>query len=255
MINRGIAICHYNRTSNLEQIISKVQETAPVNCKIFVCDDGSDVGVHNNSIIESVETICSKLKIPCIVGPNKGVAANKNRALWALQDCHFLTILEDDLVPIKKGWFEAYETAACLSGIHHFCRVQNKEVEESVYDFHKYMTQNNLTPIYGPSPRGDLTFLTKEVIRRVGAFNPKFIGAGYAHGEWTERVVKTGLIPHPLKYVDIREARDSFEQVGDTTGGRWGLPKEEINQQILRNKKVLKKLQRTGYTFHPLVLG
>jgi hypothetical protein len=150
---------------------------------------------------------------------------------------------------------EDYERAASLSGIHHFCRVQNKEVEETIPGFSNFMITEGLTPLFGPSPRGDLTFLTSSVLKKVGGFNPNFIGAGYAHGEWTARIIKEGLVPHPLKYVDILEARNKFEQIGDTEGGRWVQDASLIQAQIKNNRKLLKQLQRTGYIYHPLVLA
>jgi len=253
---RGVAICHYNRVLTLEKLITRVIDTVPQDCRVVVCDDGSDAVFSPQEVHDiSASDICRKIGVPLIQGRNLGVSANKNRALWALQDCHFMCILEDDLFPNAPGWMEDYERASSLSGVHHFCRVQDKEVEETISSFSNFMISEGLTPIFGPSPRGDLTFLTSRVLKEVGGFNPAFIGAGYAHGEWTARVVAAGLIPHPLKYVDIQEARNKFEQIGDTEGGRWLQPNSLIQTQIKNNRKLLKQLQRTGYIYHPLVLS
>lgn len=269
---RGIGICHYNRLEQLDEIIKAVKNTAPVESRIVVCDDGSDTLIlqdikgsiitradkpirdFKGTITADAARIARKNNVLFLTGPNLGVAANKNRALWALQDCQYICILEDDLKPVQKGWFEIYEKAAQLSGIHHFCRVQDKEVPESVSSFSAYMKQNNLTPIYGPSPRGDLTFLTGAVVNRIGAFNPRFRGCGYAHGEFSNRVKRGGLINHPLHWVDIKEARDVFIQLGDTTGGRWDLNQKDIKRQLQRNAQVQKELEKEDYLFHPLVL-
>ncbi len=248
MTKRGVAICHYNRGKHLYEIVGKVRETVPANTRIVVCDDGSEreeldsLAAHNSQVI-------------LISGPNLGVAANKNRALWALQDCDYLCILEDDLKPVEGGWFEAYEKAAQLSGIHHFCRIQDKETPSQTMGFDTFMVENGLHPIYGTSPRGDFTFLSAAVVRAVGAFNPTFRGAGYAHGEWSSRVARAGLINHPQKWVDIAEGRDKFVQIGDTEGGRWVEGQEQkVKRQLQRNRTVLKELQRNEYTHHPLVL-
>jgi len=240
-IKRGVALCHYNRQKYLTDIIAAVKDTSPLGTKIVICDDGSSSTINTRGEL-------------LIQGKNLGVAANKNRALWALQDCQFLCILEDDLLPTSKGWFEIYEKAAIHSNINHFCRVQDKLVLETVPEFSKYMNGKGLTPIYGPSPRGDLTFITKTVVNRVGAFNPQFRGAGYAHGEWSARVWNSGLIVHPNKWVDIKEARDMFVQVGDTEGGRWNLGKEELKKQLKDNKKLFKELQQVSYIHLPLCL-
>lgn len=251
-IRRGVAICHYNRQEHLEEITEAVKRTSPAGTRIVICDDGSTTDFG-----EGVSAIAQRLDVILVQGPNRGVAANKNRALWTLQDCHLLCILEDDLIPRERGWFETYESACVLSSIHHFCRVQDKEVDETVPAFAAYMKQAELTPIYGPTPRGDLTFLTGAVIQVVGAFNPLFRGAGYAHGEWSNRVQRAGLINHPLKWVDIQEARDKIEQIGDTDGGRWvnpdGTP-NDVSEQLKRNAQVLKQLQRRDYSYHELVI-
>lgn len=241
----GIAICTYNRAKYLGEVIQAVQETAK-DCKIVVCDDGSKD--------DTPYVIANFPDILYVRGPNKGVAYNKNRALFALQNCNYICILEDDLVPVQSGWFDIYKKASEISGIHHFCRVQDKEVEETLPEFSEYMAQNNLTPIYGPSPRGDFTFLTRAIFHTVGGFNPAFIGAGYAHGEWSNRVVNAGLVGHPLKWVDIREGRDSFEQRGDTEGGRWLEDKAAIKEQIKRNRAIQRKLKASKYLYSELDL-
>jgi len=241
-IRRGIAVVHFERQKTLPKLLEAVRETAPVGTRIVVCDDGS-------STLSTLPKDAILLR-----GPRLGVGANKNRALWALQDCHTLVILEDDLIPKEKGWFEVYEQAAAITNIHHFCRVHD---EKLVQDTHPAMTNflatKGFTPLFGSSPRGDFTFLTAEVLKKVGGFNPNFIGAGYAHGEWSSRVAKAGLISHPLRWIDIKEGRDKFYQEGDTSGGRWNHP-ERTKEEIKTNKRVMRELEKNNYIFHPLVL-
>jgi len=258
-VQRGVGICHYNRLDKLPEILKAITETVPENTRVVVADDGSDREkfTADNGGTEygtSVEEVCKDAGVLLIKGPNAGVAANKNRALWVLQDCQFIALIEDDLKPIQKGWFECYEQAAAISGIHHFCRVQDKKVPESVESFSAFLARHHLTPLYASSPRGDFTFLTSTVLHRVGGFNPAFRGAGYAHGEWSGRVARAGLIGHPLKWIDIMQGRDRFVQVGDTSGGRWKLTEEQLKAQLSRNKRVFRDLEKSGYVNCPLVL-
>lgn len=247
MIQRGIAVVTFNRANRLEKLLKQVCKTAPKDCRIVLCDDGStdetpDIAKNSNGILY-------------VRGPNLGVGANKNRALWALQDCHFLAIIEDDLFPMEGGWFDIYEQVCQTVGIHHFCRVQDKEVPEVIPEFSTWLKEYGLTPVYGSSPRGDLTFISNQVLRKVGAFNPEFKGAGYAHGEWSARVAKAGLIPHPTKWIDIKEARDKFVQEGDVEGGRWVQPPRKIKEQIKANHHLMRKLKLSNYIYHPLVFS
>jgi len=244
VIARGIGLLTYNRSNYLREFIQSVIDTAPKDAKIILCDDGST---------DFTAEVARKFDITYVRGPNLGVAANKNRALYLLQDCHFICLLEDDLFPTSKGWFETYERAAIHSGINHFCRVQDKEITESHNEFTIWMQENlKLTPVYASSPRGDLTFITAEVIRQVGALHPEFVGMGYAHGQWTDRINRAGLIGHPLKYVDIKEARDMFIQKGDTEGGRWNFEKSRTKEELKRNRNVLKKVNASGQIYIPL---
>jgi len=246
LIKRAVCVCHYNRLKHLGEIVESVRKTTPARTKIIIADDGSDT---LNGL--SVSQIAKETGAILISGPNKGVCVNKNRGLWACSDAHFIALIEDDLKPVAKGWFENYEAAANLSGVHHFCRVMDKEIPETVPAFSAFMKENNLTPIYGTSPRGDLTFLTSTVMQTVGAFQPLFAGAGYGHGEWSSRVARAGLIGHSQRWIDIKEARDKFVQIGDTEGGRWNT---DVSDQLRRNKQVLKEMQRKDYTYCDLIL-
>ena len=248
MTDRGIGIVTYNRAKYLGDLIEAVLKTAPEGARIVVADDGSTD--------ETPQVVASFPRLMYLRGQNRGVAHNKNRALWALQDCAFLALIEDDLFPVKPGWFEIYQTCAAFLGVHHFCRVQEKEVPEplpevtgalsDVYGWH---------PLYGESPRGDFTFLTRRALNVVGGLHPDFRGAGYAHGEWSNRIARAGLIPHPAKWIDIREARDSFEQRGDREGGRWSDDPAVVKQQLKDNRAVQKRLKASRIQHVPLEVG
>ncbi len=247
MIEKGVAICTYNRSIYLKEMIDAVLSTVSNDTRVVVCDDGSSD--------ETPQIVSEVPQVLYVRGPNLGVAANKNRALWMLQDCAFICILEDDLMPTQKGWFDGYQNLSLVTDIHHFCRVQDKFVEETNPEFTEWLALKHYTPIYGPSPRGDFTFITNRVIKEVGGFNPKFIGAGYAHGEWSGRVAKAGLISHPLKWVDLKEISETFVQKGDSEGGRWLEDKKKIKQQLKDNGAIAKKLRKDGYIYHPLVIS
>ena len=242
---RAVSIITYNRAKRLGEVIEGVLKTVPRGTDVFVCDDGSRDNTR--------EVVRKFPSVHYFCGPNRGVGANKTRGLFLMRNHHFSVLLEDDLVPIAKGWFEIYEGVASMTDIHHFCRVQDKVVPESCPSFSEYLKQGmNVTPIYASSPRGDFTFLTRKVITTVGSMNPAFNGVGYAHGEWSARVIKAGLVSHPLGYLDIAEARDMFKQIGDTDGGRWQDDPDLIAKQIKRNRLIAKRLARQDYLYCPL---
>lgn len=235
MSSRGIAVCTYNRGEKLGEVLSAIIKTKPDDARVVVCDDGST---------DSTSDIVKKFPdLTYVRGPNLGVGANKNRAIYSLRDYDFLCILEDDLMPLQDGWFEQYETFCLHTNIHHFCRVQEKRVPETIQDFMDYCVANlKLTPIYGPSPRGDLTFISNLVVSRVGAIHPDFVGVGHAHGQWSDRVAESGLIAHPNKWIDVEEAGKKFVQIGDREGGRWNVATDDIKAQIKKNSDLRKAL-------------
>ena len=247
---RAVSIITYNRANRLEEMLEGVTRTVPSKTDIFVVDDGSTED-QSSMMVDLINR-----RFPHVHyyrGPNKGVAHNKNRALYLMKNHHFSCLLEDDLVPQEKNWFETYEAAASLTDIHHFSRVQSKRVPENCPEFTEYMKQTmNVTPIYGSSPRGDLTFITRKVIVTVGGFNPAFKGVGYAHSEWSNRVAKAGLIAHPLLWIDMAEVADKFKQAGDTSGGRWDEDKAVIKKQIRYNKRIAERLAKQDYVYCPL---
>jgi len=231
----GIAVCTYNRAENLRTVLSAVINTKPLSSRVIVCDDGS----YDNTC----DVVHDFPGVTYIKGSNLGVGANKNRALYALKDCDFMCILEDDLMPTEEGWFDSYVKFVLNTNIHHLCRVQDKVVEETVPDFGNWVKENlGFTPIYGPSPRGDLTFISNMVVRHVGAFHPEFSGVGHAHGQWSDRVIAANLVCHPNKWIDLQEVADRFEQIGDTAGGRWDSDPDEIKRQVAANATLRKRI-------------
>ena len=232
---QSIAICTYNRADQIGEVIGSVLATKPKNARLVVCDDGSTDGTYDE--VRKFE------EVTFISGQNLGVGANKNRALYALRNSDFICVLEDDLVPIEYGWFEMYQEFCLYTNIHHFCRVQDKRVPESVPEFGAWCVDTlKMTPIYGPSPCGDMTFISNMVIRKVGAIHPAFRGVGHAHGQWSDRVAASGMINHPNKWIDIAEASVKFKQLGDTKGGRWNQNADETKEQIQSNSNLRKML-------------
>ena len=233
---RGIAVCTFNRGEQIKTVLDNIRANSPEDARIVVCDDGST----DNTVAIVREHFPT---ITVITGENLGVGANKNRALYLLRDCDFICILEDDLMPVSPGWFEEYQEFCLATNIHHLCRVQDKQIPESVKDFGDWVTDNlNVTPIYGKSPRGDMTFITNLVIRRVGGIHPDFRGVGHAHGQWSDRVDAAGLIGHPNKWIDLAEVSCKFAQLGDTAGGRWNFDPAEVKAQIAKNAELRKTL-------------
>ena len=106
-LDQGIAICTFNRQDQIVDVINAVLTTKPSAARVVICDDGS-----TDDTVQTIQKEFPTLTI--LTGPNLGVGANKNRALYALRNYNFVCILEDDLVPTQPEWFEMYQEFCLL---------------------------------------------------------------------------------------------------------------------------------------------
>jgi len=239
IVKRGIAICHYNRNRLLKQSIKETKRTCPEGAKIVVCDDGSSTSTPD------IKKLCIEEKVPLIIGPNLGVTQNKNRALFALQDCHFIALLEDDICPLEPGWFELYEQASLLSGVHHFCRAgADAAILESPFD--SFMKSKGLTILHNKTIRGDFTFITNKIIKNVGGLNSEFKGAGYSHIEWLNRIRLAGLVPQHSAALDVKEASVKLK---DSLTSKSAKPTAQTEQEASKNLEIFKRLCQNPTTY------
>ena len=84
------------------------QYTRRTDVDFVVADDGSTDG--------SVAMLREQ-DVPVVTGVNMGVAWNKNRALYLLaqvRGCVAVILLEDDTMPDRTGWEDAWISAALL---------------------------------------------------------------------------------------------------------------------------------------------
>jgi len=243
MSTGGVAICHYNRTSHLQHIIQCVKKTTPGWVKVIVCDDSSEQA-------DVVAQICDEEQVVLIRGKSRGNPGNKNRALFALQDCDYVCLLEDDCKPVSDGWFEAYAAVAAEFGINHFCRVVEKRTTPAAPEIDRHVKELlGYTLEYSSKLRGDMIFVTRRVLEIVGGWCPMFRGCGHAHQEWSGRIFRAGLIAHPNRWIDLVECE--WESIGDRQGGRWN-EEEECTKQIARNEKIMLEISNTPVVYWPL---
>jgi len=218
----GIGICTYNRLKLLKSVISRIQKTGPPSYTLFVADDGSTDGTR---------TYVESLNIECVSGPNQGIAKNKNKILHRFRDYQFIFIIEDDLELKKSGWHKLFITAHELSGIHHFTFSPPGPYGSCV------MTSNYPSGCiieHTEQDGGAFAFYTKEVIDVCGGFHPDFVGYGWEHCEFSERIHRAGLTrSHRINHV--RGSRNYMKLMINT---ERTLSADVIKSYQDRNKKV-----------------
>lgn len=169
----GIGICTYNRLDLLQRCINSLIKSSSLHYDLIISSDGSIDQTHEWLKTTSYRWIC---------GPNKGIAVNKNRLLSRLDNNDCIIIIEDD-IQFYPQWLEWYIKTYEESGYQHFSR-QNK-----IRRARKNMIPLKTTHVLRSNgTTGQLMFFTKEVIKKCGGFNEKYIGHGYEHLEFTKRI-------------------------------------------------------------------
>ena len=138
----------------------------------------------------------------------RGIAVRKNECLRALKDCDYVFLFDDDCFPIKEGWAEFFIEASKASGQQHFMYLKETptikrlgthigQIEENhVVDSMKVkITCPVIEIIEYNNCSGCMMLFTKEVIEKVGAYNPAYGYYGFEHAGYSNRVHKAGLTP------------------------------------------------------------
>lgn len=119
----------------------------------------------------------------------KGVAHAKNRLIDALYmiGCDYIFLFDHDAFPITDGWQDYFIN----SGINHLIYANDKEHNLMYTDL---ITGNQI--FEGSS--GVMLFMTREVIEKVGHMDESYGRYGFEHSDYSRRVCRAGLIPHPF---------------------------------------------------------
>jgi len=177
MATLGIAIITYERRSLLEQLVSSVAALTGSDHELVVADDGSRDG--------SAEW-CRAEGLRVVSGVRRGVAWNKNRALFALADlgCDPLVLLEDDALPVVRGWERDWVEA---TRAWHHVACDPKVLRHAVSG-----TGTPADPYVSPAATGFCMAVSAEVLELVGYLDSRFRGYGHEHAEWTTRIKRAG---------------------------------------------------------------
>ncbi len=196
----GIGIVTYNRCDLLAETLDCVRAmTQEPDALLVVADDGST----DNTVPMALER-----KVPVVTGANRGVAWNKNRALFILCDvlrCDVILLLEDDTQPVEPGWERAWMQATRRWGHINYA-------SES-------MAPHIVSGTGGPDDPFVTTALTaqccgyaREAITWGGYLDPRFRGFGHEHVEHTSRLCRAGYGGR-LVHVD-GVAKQAHEAIG-----------------------------------------
>lgn len=219
----GIGIITYKRRSLLEPLVASVTELTRSPYESVVAEDGSPDG----SAVWARE---QGLRV--ISGANRGVAWNKNRALFALAQlgCDPLVLLEDDALPVVRGW-ERDWVEGTRTWHHLAC---DPKVERHAVSG----TGTPADPFVSPAATGFCMSVSVTVLDVVGYFDSRFVGYGHEHADWTSRIKRAGYGFQPITLPDGRAFKAQLFLTGGLTlvkvKGTGTKAQAEANREIGR---------------------
>ncbi|HEY7830573.1 MAG TPA: glycosyltransferase [Solirubrobacteraceae bacterium] len=185
----GIGIVTYQRRSLLERLIASVAELTDSPHELVVAEDGSEDGSAEWAREQGLRVVS---------GANRGVAWNKNRALFALArlGCDPLVLLEDDALPVVDGWERDW-----IEGTRawHHLACDPKVARHAVSG-----AGTPTDPFVSPAATGFCMSISAKVLDLVGYFDSRFVGYGHEHSEWTSRIKRAGYGFQPITLPDGR---------------------------------------------------
>lgn len=178
MAKLGIAISTYNRCDYLVRLVEAVQMLTLAPFELVVGDDGSDDGTAE---------WCRSHGVRVVTGANRGVAWNKNRALFgtSLLECDPILVMEDDLYPLVFGWEQDWIEAT--RRWQHVGLMHPKIADQTVSG---RGTPDD--PFVNPKSTAQCLSVSADVLAKVGFFDSRFRGWGHEHAEWTTRIKRLG---------------------------------------------------------------
>ena len=176
----GIAVITCNRDRQLSDTLLALERHTTTPCRLVVADDGST---------DFTTGFCREQRIPCITGANRGVAWNKNRALFALISvlrCSVAILIEDDTVPTADGWDRDWIDAARRWG--------HVNLAGDWFPAGHIASGAGTPgdPILSTHVSGQVEAFTREAIMYGGYLDPRFRGFGHGHVEHTRRLIRAG---------------------------------------------------------------
>ena len=128
------------------------------------------------------------LGIPVAGGVNRGIAWNKNRALYllsAVMGCDVVLLLEDDVHPDGLGWERPWVEGAARWGHLNWAAPWIADRFVSGAGTPQDPTMCSVTS-------AQCAVFSAEALRYAGYFDPRFRGFGHEHVEHSRRMIRCG---------------------------------------------------------------
>ncbi|MDF7673633.1 glycosyltransferase family A protein [Acetobacteraceae bacterium ESL0709] len=228
-IRLGIGVITYNRKDILRQCIENIQRFTSYPFEFVVADDGSRDGT---------QAWLDQIHIPYISGENRGIAWNRNRAIWWLKEekqCDVILLFEDDCYPYVYGWEDEWIKAVEAYGHMNHMPEITLEIDNDVSSG----LGTAASPFIAPMHQAFCVGYHARALDYVGYLDVRFFKYGEEHVEHTHRFLRAGYGGLPQYLTPERG------QVFFLRGGLATLPSETHGtpEFVLRNIRLHKDIQ------------
>lgn len=175
----GIGIITYNRQWKLQECLTRLRMVTTEPYDLVVADDGST---------DSTLDYLREQRVPVVGGQNRGIAWNKNRALFTLAERGHDTILlmEDDCFAMEASWLPFWtETVRQWGHVNYAGLWWPKEV----YVRGEGSVDN---PWFCSSSTAQISGFRRDVVDAVGFLDSRFRRFGHEHTEHSQRIIRAG---------------------------------------------------------------
>jgi hypothetical protein len=176
----GVGITTYNRKWKLEETLARLRAVTPEPFDLVVADDGSTDG--------TVEYLAGT-GLDFVTGRNRGVAWNKNRALYTLfrRGHDAIVLLEDDAFPAERGWLAMWAEAAR--------RYDHVNYAGAWFPAEVFVRGDGSLddPFITTASTAQVSAFSRRAVERVGFFDTRFRGYGHEHVDLTQRMIRDGM--------------------------------------------------------------
>ena len=198
----GIAITTRNRPEVLKTCLEQHRKHIPKGAKLIVVDDASDTRIK------------SDYRFPC----NAGISAAKNKCIELLEGCEHYFLFDDDCWPITDDWHLPYIN----SGIKHLS-FTFPSLSNGRPNGRRLMWSRNGISNY-TKPCGCMLYFTKEVVEKIGGFDPDYIQWGFEHIDFSIRAYNAKLTHQ--KFLDVADSLKLFHSMDRDGDSKASVPSE-----------------------------
>lgn len=198
----AIGVTTFNRLDCLQKVVGSILDFTDAAFDLVVADDGST---------DNTVEWCRSMGISVHSGPNRGIAWNKNRALYSLYErsqANVIVLLDNDCVVTKPDWatvwIDACEKWGHINALHPTTALalQSGQKPSEIVGG----TGTAADPYLCKKISGMCIGSSRNAIGKVGFFDSRFKGYGHEHSEWTLRfrrfgygVAEVKVDDHPVK--------------------------------------------------------